>query len=345
MAGGGVPGEVVGQLPFKAHEQDVPYMWDAEVGRWSPAPDYLDRVIPVLSAQVDRQHEGKAIMEAWRDPGQVGHLDAVHSNSWWSVPGLRDVDVRNVCRLRYDSFWCGEWRNKRYGQDGSCRACGYARDSWAHAILTCTHVAVSGAITNRHNDVVHAVARGVGRGTMARWLRLVNAGKDATGVEQATVPEWMCPGETQKPDMVIVEGWPYTSAPPTGPVREMSGRRVRLRLVEFTCTTESRVPERAAAKERKYVELLGRLQRVGWEVDPQITAIAFGVRGGITDDIVERLGRLGIPEGQVAEVVGEVHTAMMRGNSKVIKAKRIAERGYNGGRGGSTTGGHGPGTS
>ena len=114
------------------------------------------------------RHAGKVIMETWREDAHVGHLDSDLSNMWQSIRGLGEAGWKCLCRIRYDGFWCGAYRHKLNGSDPSCRACGAANDSWAHAILRCEHAAVNGAITTRHNAALRALYRGLEMGRDAR---------------------------------------------------------------------------------------------------------------------------------------------------------------------------------
>ena len=164
-------------------------------------------------------------------------------------------------------------------------------------------------------------------GELGRWLILVNAGDEDGEGEQQTVPAWMCaaPVAERKPDMVVVRGWPYTAGEPAGPVRECMGERVELIIVEFTCTTEQRVADRIRDKAAKYEGLRQQLRDGGWFVAPRVEAIAMGVRGGVSEQTVQTLKRLGIREKRRAQVAAEVQSAVLEGNVKVVKAKRMAD--------------------
>ena len=287
-------------------------------------------------AQFTARRANTTIMEMWQAEETIGHLHHPLSNAWWAQQGVYEDDIRNVCRLRYDDFFCGEWRAKRYGYLAGCVACGHPSDSWAHAVLGCKHEAVSGAITNRHNALVLATARGLTRGKHAKWMVMVDAGKSDGDPVRPTIPEWMLRGATLKPDIVILEGWPYTAPPPTGPVRRRGGHTIRVHVIELTCTTERLIPQRRKEKAEKYAPTVRALRQAGWNASQKVTTIAMGVRGGVQADILDVLAEFGVRDKRnnmrATNLVKEMQAAVLRGNTKVIKAKRIAERALGGHR-------------
>ena len=235
-----------------------------------------------------------------------------------------------MARARYDDLHCGEWRKKKKkGVTGAqpCLACGGPYDSWAHVLLGCKCPGVSGAIITRHNGALRALGRGVNLGRQARWLRLINAGRVEGNPDQATIPDWMMPGEREKPDMVILRGWPVTAGVPSGVVREFEGTPVQLHMVEFTCTSEARLDDRLQAKRAKYRPLRDRLRVEGRAVSEEVTAVAIGVRGGVNVDTAGWLGELGIErEADADKIIKDMVREVLWGNTRVVKAKWLAER-------------------
>ena len=286
---------------------------------------------PAIPACVDQAyhklHAGKVTVSQWRGK-DVDALDPDQSNDWWGH--VSDKAVKQVCRARYGELWCGVRCHQLFGGDMHCRACGHDTDSWAHVLLGCEHPAVRGAITNRHNAALRALEAGIRAGSLGRWLMLVNAG-DADGEgEERTIPDWMGAPPEQggrlKPDIVIVEGWPATAGTPPRPVTWCMGRRVRLRIVEFTCTTERLIAQRRDEKREKYRPLARELSRLGWGMAPEpVEAVAVGVRGGIPAAMGDTLHRLGIPERVRRGVVRSIQSAVLEGNVAVVRAKRVAD--------------------
>ena len=272
----------------------------------------------------------------WASEETVGGLHHDLSNAWWTHPGVYEDDIRNVCRLRYDGFFCGAWRAKRYGHPAGCVACGDHWDSWAHAVLRCRHESVQGAITNRHNAMVLQFARGLTKGKHAKSLVMVDAGAAEGDPGRPTIPEWMMTGLDVKPDVVIVEGWPFTNPPPTRPVRFLNGATVCIHLVELTCTSERLIDFRRKEKAEKYAPTVAALRRAGWIVRPEVVTIAMGVRGGVQADILEVLEDLGVKDKKnnmrASNLVKDMQAAVLRGNTKVVKAKRLAESALGGHR-------------
>ena len=123
--------------------------------------------------------------------------------------------------------------------------------------------------------------------------------------------------------MVILRGWPVTAGVPSGVVREFEGAPVQLHMVEFTCTSEARLQFKRA----KYRPLRDRLRVEGWAVSEEVTAVAIGVRGGVHVDTAGWLGELGIErEADADKVIKDMVREVLWGNTRVVKAKWLAER-------------------
>ena len=62
-------------------------------------------------------------------------------------------------------------------------------------------------------------------------------------------------------------------------------------------------------------------------MDEEVTAVVVGVRGGVPKDMTEWLRELGIERDKdVAKVTADIMREVLWGNTRVVKAKRIADR-------------------
>jgi ribonuclease HI len=95
-------------------------------------------------------------------------------------------------------------------------------DSWIHMFL-CAKSGAMEMCTARHNAACRLVGAAIEAGSMGRWLTLKNFGKTDGEPEEKTVPPWMLPQVERdairhnKPDFVIVVGWPSNRPPPNRP--------------------------------------------------------------------------------------------------------------------------------
>ena len=113
------------------------------------------------------------------------------------------------------------------------------RDNWHHWYL-CLRSG-DGINTSKHNATGRALLSGTAQGTLARFFTLANFGRTDDDPKEHTVPNWMLPGDrdglADKPDLIVVKGWPRDRPPPQGltdapPEQYMS---VHLVLAELKC--------------------------------------------------------------------------------------------------------------
>ena len=75
--------------------------------------------------------------------------------------------------------------------------------------------------TTRHNAACRLSDKRIKAGTLGKWLILRNFGRTDDEPEEKTIPDWMLPPghgvAHNKPDFVIVKGWPRHSPPPLHP--------------------------------------------------------------------------------------------------------------------------------
>jgi hypothetical protein len=88
-------------------------------------------------------------------------------------------------------------------------------------------------------------------------------------------------GLPDKPDFVIIKGWPRDRAPPTGPTREKQerGQKVELILGELKYTDDNKMHEKHGDIVQKYAPLIARLREVGWDVRPFTASVVTALRG------------------------------------------------------------------
>ena len=73
--------------------------------------------------------------------------------------------------------------------------------------------------------------------------------------------------------------------------------------------------------------MLTYLRVEGWAASEEVTAVAVGVQGGVHVDTAGWLGELGIErEADADKVIGDMVREVLWGNTRVVKAKWLAER-------------------
>jgi hypothetical protein len=119
---------------------------------------------------------------------------------------------------------------------------------------------------------------------MGRYLTLTNFGRTDGDPEEKTVPLWMLPGDRtglpDKPDFVIIRGWPTDRALPTGPTQEVQERGITVELIlaELKYTDDGKMHEKHASIVHKYAPLIARLRDAGWKVRPFTASVVVGHR-------------------------------------------------------------------
>ena len=102
-----------------------------------------------------------------------------------------------------------------------------------------------------------------------------------------------------RPDIMILENWPETSAPPEGPTTTYTGRRgevrqVKVIIAELGFSSDLGFQKTVDRKQRKYGPLIKALEAEGWIVDPTVHVITVGVRATVPTRNAEVLRNLGI---------------------------------------------------
>ena len=94
----------------------------------------------------------------------------------------------------------------------------------------------------------------------------------------------MLPGDRtglpDKPDFVIIRGWPKDRALPTRPTQEVQERGIPVELIlaELKYTDDGKMHQKHADIVHKYAPLIARLRDAGWRVRPFTASIVVGHR-------------------------------------------------------------------
>jgi hypothetical protein len=172
-------------------------------------------------------------------------------------------------------------------------------DYWLHWYL-CVPSGAKDLTTARHNATCRALDRGIAQGTLGRYLKYTNFGRTDDEPEERTVPTWMLPGDRtglpDKPDFLIVKGWPKGTPPPPGPTKNPPerGHEVKLVLAELKYTDDAKMHIKHDDIMLKYAPLIERLQDAGWKVNPVTASIVIGHRSTALMDNHQAFETLGI---------------------------------------------------
>ena len=181
-------------------------------------------------------------------------------------------------------------------------------DYWLHWYL-CEPSGARGLATARHNATCRALERAVAKGTLGRFLKYTNFGRTDEEPEERTVPEWMLHGNRtglpDKPDFLIVKGWPKERAPPRGPHTKPPerGQVIELILAELKYTDDGKMRAKHDDIIRKYAPLITRLREEGWKVRPVTASIVIGHRSTALLDNHAAFKTLGIAGKKVRQAV------------------------------------------
>ena len=177
---------------------------------------------------------GTELHDLWKTENP--DIDPKPSSSHWNMyrPVVQSL-LKHPFRMRTGDYMCGHllWLHAseanrhlvdRYCPLGCVDAQGGRRpDTWRHTFL-CSRSGAADMLTTRHNAACRIVAAEIERGNLGRWLILKNFGRTDDEPEHKTVPNWMLEQLEReglahnKPDFIIVKGWPRHSPAPASPI-------------------------------------------------------------------------------------------------------------------------------
>ena len=122
--------------------------------------------------------------------------------------------------------------------------------------------------------------------------------------EQYTVPEWMLPGTPgrrgfpDKPDIVILKGWPKANEHPLGPTNKSPehGFTVKLIIAELKYTDDMNMHTKHAEIKEKYAPLVRALRTHGWQVHHEVASVVLGHRATALNRNKDAMQTLGITD-------------------------------------------------
>jgi hypothetical protein len=102
-----------------------------------------------------------------------------------------------------------------------------------------------------------------------------------------------------QPDIVILEGWPETEQPPSGPTKSWTSRSgeniaVKLIVAELGFTLDMSFSDTVFRKRKKHGPLVAALRNAGWSVAPLTHVITVGARATVPTRNANVLKELGI---------------------------------------------------
>ena len=256
-------------------------------------------------------------------------MDDAASTEWmWDTGRRRGIHrVQEVLKARFLELMPGkgtaETNNKTTAaRENVCEICN-EKGNWYHIKSMCKHPDIKDLYTVRHNAAGIRLIQGIRQGKMGRWLTLTGFAKVDDLGEEATVPDWMLSkrekdkvrettvtlGDIQlrggiQPDIIILEGWPETEQPPSGPTKTWTSRSgeniaVKLIVAELGFTSDMCFSDTVSRKRDKYGPLVAALRNAGWDVAPLTHVITVGARATVPTRNANVLKELGI--GKVAD--------------------------------------------
>jgi hypothetical protein len=240
----------------------------------------------------------------------------------WDTGGHRGIHrVQEVLKARFLELMpgrgTGETINTTTGRENVCEICN-EKGNWYHITSMCKHPDIKDFYTVRHNAAGIRLVQGIRQGKLGRWLTLTGFGKVDDLGEDATVPDWMLSkiekdkvcetivtsGDIElrggiQPDIVIIEGWPETEQPPSGPTKtwtSKTGEKIAVRLIiaELGFTSDMCFSNTVSRKQDKYGPLIAALRNAGWNVAPLTHVITVGARATVPTRNANVLKELGI---------------------------------------------------
>ena len=292
---------------------------------------------------------GKELHTLWTT--QNPDIDPKPSNRHWNryLPILRSILIQ-VFRMRNGDYVCGHLLHlhakeqdkhlvDRFCPLGCTDNHGQRRpDTWIHTFL-CAMPGAFEMLTTRHNASCMIVDREISEGSLGRWLVLKNFGKTDEEPEMKTVPDWMLPGEARdalphnKPDFVIVKGWPRHSPPPRGPIRAgtkspVDGEiTIKLIMAEVKYSDDMHTVEKHEEAKALYTgpgRLAEKLQQAGWNVEDKIETIVIGHRGVVSKLNLDSFKNLGIAKKQQEGLQNKLALSAMTWLRNIVALTRRA---------------------
>ena len=257
--------------------------------------------------------------------------------------------VKHVLRLRGWDYVCGFllWLHAKPAVRPSLSThCPYGCrseagrpywDTWLHTFL-CQGSGSRDMLTALHNDAGHIVAAALARGSMGRWLTLQNTGRIDDEPEQHTTPPWMLrrvEGERgpNKPDFMIVKGWPSTAPLPTEPVHRGGWRdgdetaSVELVMLEIKYTNETNFVAKHREARDTYQgagKLDEKLRAAGLSVRP-VQTVVVGHRAGVSESNKVAYAAVGITcKKAQRKLQDDLAVSAMKWAAKIIQHTRKA---------------------
>ena len=304
---------------------------------------------PVTEWLAKKYDYGKELHTLWTTKNP--DIDPKPSNRHWNryLPILRSILIQ-VFRMRNGDYVCGHLLHlhakeqdkhlvDRFCPLGCTDSHGQRRpDTWIHTFLC----AMSGAfemLTTRHNASCRIVDREISEGSLGRWLVLKNFGKTDEEPEMKTVPDWMLPEETRnalphnKPDFIIVKGWPRHYPPPREPIP--AGTKspvdaevtVKLIMAEVKYSDDMHTVEKHEEAKALYTGpgmLAEKLRQAGWNVEDKIETIVIGHRGVVSKMNLDSFKHLGIAKKQQEGLQNKLALSAMTWLRNIISLTRRA---------------------
>jgi ribonuclease HI len=265
------------------------------------------------------------------------------SNAFRNTQSITFKQKRTLLQLRCHRWIGNGLKNKwRLAPNPRCPHCTSpygAYDDGLHSAICCKHPQLAGMITLRHDKAVHLIVDAVQKAHHERPFHLfVSAGRrfqESSNTLSNTIPDWALPGNTLKPDLVLVLGWSEDMPIPAQPSTD-----VEFVICDLTCGYGDKSTQRILRKQEKYAHIVNALRLRGWAAqaaasgtskpadDPEssqntdIFVASFGATGEIYESSTHALRALGIDKLSLKSLLTSIHLHIVRSTCQILSTRR-----------------------
>ena len=208
----------------------------------------------------------------WATRAKDDRLLAAQSNLFRHLPYITTAQFRAVMQLRCN-VWIGNamlhrWRRAASPRCPHCaHGCG-SHDNGSHSAAGCTHPALNGMSTLRHDEAVHKIRDFMYdhllNSLSGKWHLFVSAGRTfgrADAPVLCTIPKWALPRNKLSPDIVLIKGWAIGDPIPRTRAQFCT---IEFSILDVTYGRGDTSTERIKRKQIKYQRLILQLRARGF---------------------------------------------------------------------------------
>jgi hypothetical protein len=249
-----------------------------------------------------------------------------------------------------------KWKMAPSGRCPHCQARNSDYDDGNHTLAECYHTVLKGMRTHRHDAATHIIVDAIAKSHHERpWHLNVSAGRrfqDSTAPLTDTIPSWALPGNTLRPDLVLILGWSADMPIPERPTLE-----IEFIIGDVTYGRGYTNTNRIMNKQQKYQQLATALRARGWSVrtaqagtcapppppptpaTPQpaphlpqydsILVFSFGTTGEIYESNLHAFRAFGIDKHQCTKLATTIHFTSIKWAADILRTRRAIDKAPN----------------